>query len=83
MCVTVRGRLVHTFTHIYFDDGAAANSLDTVLASVPATRRTTLLAERRPTPAGPVYHFDIHLQGTLKTVFFDVRGRLCHWGCRG
>ena len=72
MCVTVRGRLVHTFTRIYFDDEAAANSLDTVLASVPATRRATLLAERRPTPAGPVHHFDIHLQGTLKTVFFDV-----------
>ena len=54
----------------FFDDEAAANSLDAVLASVPATRRTTLLAERRPTPAGPVYHFDIHLQGTLKTVFF-------------
>ena len=70
MCVTVRGLLVHTFTRIYFDDGAAANTLDAVLASVPAARRATLLAERRPTPAGPVYHFDIPLQVTLKTVFF-------------
>ena len=83
MRVTVRGVLVHTFTRIYFDDEAAANSLDTVLASVPAARRATLLAQRRPTPAELVYHFDIHLQDTLKNVFFDVRGRLCRWGCRG
>ena len=37
--VTVRGVLVHTFTRIHFDDEAAADSLDTVLASVPAARR--------------------------------------------
>lgn len=73
MRVTVRGLPVHTFMRIFFDNEAVANSLDTVLASsVPAARCTTLQAERRPTPAGPVHHFDIHLQGTLKTVFFDV-----------
>lgn len=83
MRVTERGVLVDTFTRIYFDDEAAANSLDTVLASVPAARRATLLAQRRPIPAEPVYHFDIHLQGTLKTVFFDVRGGFYHWGCCG
>ena len=72
MRFTVRGVLVHTFTRIHFDDKAAANSLDMVPASVPAVRRATLLAQRRPTPAGPVYRFDIHMQGPLETVFFDV-----------
>ncbi len=72
VCVTMRGLLLHTFTRIYFDDEAAANSCDTVLASVPAARRVTLLAQRSNTPAGPVYRFDIHMQGAQETVFFDL-----------
>jgi protocatechuate 3,4-dioxygenase alpha subunit len=72
VCVTMRGLLVHTFTRVYFDDEGAANSTDTVLASVPAERRATLLAQRSNTPAGPVYRFDIHMQGAQETVFFDL-----------
>lgn len=72
VCVTMRGLLVHTFTRIYFDDETAANSGDTVLASVPLDRRGTLMAQRSPTPAGPVYRFDIHMQGAQETVFFDL-----------
>lgn len=72
VCVTMRGLLLHTFTRIYFDDEAAANSCDAVLASVPAARRATLLAQRGNTPAGPVYRFDIHMQGAQETVFFDL-----------
>ena len=72
VCVTMRGLLVHTFSRIYFDDEAAANSQDTVLASVPAERRATLIARREMTGAGPVYRFDIHMQGDDETVFFDV-----------
>ena len=72
VCVTMRGLLVHTFTRIYFSDEVAANSADTVLASVPAERRATLLAQRSNTPAGPVYRFDIHMQGAQETVFFDL-----------
>ncbi|MFM9902924.1 MAG: protocatechuate 3,4-dioxygenase subunit alpha [Polaromonas sp.] len=72
VCVTMRGLLVHTFTRIYFDDETAANSGDTVLANVPAERRATLLAQRTPTPGGPVYRFDIHMQGAQETVFFDL-----------
>lgn len=72
VCVTMRGLLVHTFTRIYFDDDASANSADTVLASVPAERRATLVAQRSSTPAGPVYCFDIHMQGPQETVFFDL-----------
>ncbi|MFC5520703.1 protocatechuate 3,4-dioxygenase subunit alpha [Polaromonas jejuensis] len=75
VCVTMRGLLVHTFTRIYFDDEAAANSQDAVLASVPAERRATLIAKRQMTGAGPVYRFDIHMQDSARgkeTVFFDL-----------
>jgi len=72
VCVTMRGLLVHTFSRIYFDDEAAANSQDAVLNSVPAERRATLIARREMTGAGPVYRFDIHMQGDKETVFFDL-----------
>lgn len=71
-CVTARGMLVHNFTRIYFDDEAAANAQDSVLASVPAERRATLIARREVTGAGVVYRFDIHMQGDRETVFFDL-----------
>jgi len=72
VCVTMRGLLVHTFSRIYFDDEAAANSKDAVFNSVPAERRSTLIARREMTGAGPVYCFDIHMQGDKETVFFDL-----------
>ena len=50
----------------------AANHIDTVLASVSATRRATLLAQRSNNPAGPLYRVDIHMQGAQETVFFDL-----------
>jgi protocatechuate 3,4-dioxygenase, alpha subunit len=66
--VSMRGMLLHTFTRLYFED-EAANADDTVLASVPAGRRGTLMA--RKTGAG-VYRFDIRMQGDAETVFFDL-----------
>jgi protocatechuate 3,4-dioxygenase, alpha subunit len=67
--VLMRGLLLHAFTRVYFDDEAAANAADPVLALVPAERRDTLLARR----AGPgEYRFDIVMQGDGETVFFDV-----------
>jgi protocatechuate 3,4-dioxygenase alpha subunit len=39
-----------------------------VLASVPAERRSTLIA----TKSGGGYRFDVRLQGEGETVFFDV-----------
>jgi protocatechuate 3,4-dioxygenase alpha subunit len=63
-----RGMLHRVVTRIYFDDEPDANALDPVLATVPAARRQTLLAQ--PTDAG--YGFDIHLQGPGETVFFDI-----------
>ena len=67
--VFARGLLKRVVTRIYFDDEAAANAGDPVLASIadPAARHT-LIAER--TPEG--YRFDIRLQGDGETVFFDV-----------
>jgi protocatechuate 3,4-dioxygenase alpha subunit len=75
VCVTMRGLLVHTFSRIYFSDEAAANAQDEVLASVPAGRRTTLVAVRENTNAGSVYRFDIYMQDSAagkETVFFDL-----------
>jgi protocatechuate 3,4-dioxygenase, alpha subunit len=70
--VTMRGMLTHTFTRVYFDDEAAANAADPVLASVPEARRTTLIAKRSEQPGSIVYRFDIRMQGADETVFFDL-----------
>ena len=64
--VFARGLLHRVVTRIYFADEPAANAADPVLATIPADRRDTLLAE--PTADG--YRFDIHLQGPDETVFF-------------
>ncbi|MHA1107715.1 MAG: protocatechuate 3,4-dioxygenase subunit alpha [Alphaproteobacteria bacterium] len=72
LCVMCRGMLSHAFTRIYFADEAAANAGDAVLATVPEYRRNTLIAGREETSAGIVYRFDVHLQGTEETVFFDL-----------
>jgi protocatechuate 3,4-dioxygenase alpha subunit len=68
----MRGMLCHVYTRIYFDDEAAANARDPVLASVDEARRQTLIAARQATPAGTVYRIDLRMQGPDETVFFDV-----------
>ena len=70
--VTMRGLLLHTFTRIYFSDEADANVKDAVLQSVPAVRRSTLIAERVAQNGSVRYLFDIRMQGDGETVFFDV-----------
>lgn len=70
--VFMRGLLTHVYTRVYFRDEAEANADDPVLKGVPDDRRETLIARREETEEGPVYHFDIHMQGTQETVFFDV-----------
>lgn len=72
LIVTMRGLLLHAFTRLYFSDEADANARCPVLALVPAARRKTLIAAREDTAGGPVYRFDIHMQGPDETVFFDV-----------
>jgi protocatechuate 3,4-dioxygenase, alpha subunit len=66
--VFARGMLHRCVTRIYFADEPEANANDPVLASVPAERRETLIAQ--PTDGG--YKIDLHLQGQGETVFFAV-----------
>ncbi|MEU2252357.1 protocatechuate 3,4-dioxygenase subunit alpha [Nocardia xishanensis] len=66
--VFARGLLHRVVTRIYFPEFASANAADPVLNSIEPARRERLLARR----VGDGYVFDIHLQGELETVFFDV-----------
>jgi protocatechuate 3,4-dioxygenase alpha subunit len=66
--VFARGMLHRVVTRLYFPEHVAAHRDDPVLNSVPAQRRSTLVA--RTVCDG--YRFDIHLQGECETVFFDV-----------
>lgn len=74
LTIQARGMLNPTYTRIYFDDEAAANEADPVLLSVPASRRSTLIASRvgDADSSVPTYEFDIRYQGDDETVFFDV-----------
>ena len=71
LAVFARGMLRQQYARIYFAD-EPANARDPVLALVPAVRRSTLMATPQPATEALVYQFDIHLQGDLETVFFDV-----------
>src|ERR1700746_577534 len=71
LAVFARGMLRQQYARIYFAD-EPANVRDPVLALVPEVRRSTLMATPQPGTDPVVYQFDIHLQGDLETVFFDV-----------
>ena len=71
LAVFARGLPGHLFTRVYFSD-EPGNATDPVLTGVDAARRETLTAQRRETPNGAAYRFDIRLQGGAETVFFDV-----------
>jgi protocatechuate 3,4-dioxygenase alpha subunit len=66
--VMARGILTRFITRIYFED-EAANVEDAILALVPENRRDTLIA--RCTADGQ-YTFNLVMQGSGETVFFDV-----------
>lgn len=70
MTVFARGMLVHAITRLYFSD-EPANADDPVLNSIAPDRRHTLIAQREDTTLGVTYHFDVHLQGSEETVFFN------------
>ncbi len=74
LTIQARGMLNPTFTRLYFADESAANDSDPVLQSVPANRRSTLIAETIESDGSsvPTYRFDIRYQGDDETVFFDV-----------
>jgi protocatechuate 3,4-dioxygenase, alpha subunit len=67
LTVFARGLLDRLFTRVYLPDDDVALSADPVLSSVPAGRRSTLVAERDE--AG--YVFDVRLQGDGETVFLS------------
>src|SRR5947209_2596726 len=73
ICVTVfaRGLLNHLVTRLYFED-EPSNASDPVLQFVPVDRRATLLAKRQREGNMTVYRFDIVLQGTDETAFFNL-----------
>jgi protocatechuate 3,4-dioxygenase alpha subunit len=66
--IDLRGLPKHRLTRIYFD-GDPANAQDTVLNSVPAERRATLLA-RPANGNAQALTWDVRLQGEGETVFF-------------
>ena len=71
--IVARGINVGLQTRLYFDDEAEANATDPVLRLIEQeARRATLIATRTEADGGPVYRFDITLQGDDETVFFDV-----------
>lgn len=73
ICVTVfsRGLLNHLATRMYFED-ESTNAEDPILQYVPEERRSTLLARRDEREGKTIYRFDIIMQGTGETVFFNL-----------
>jgi len=71
LAVFARGMTQQAVTRIYFAD-QPANAADPILALVPAERRATLVAKREAGEGTATYRFDVHLQGDLETVFFDL-----------
>lgn len=65
--VFMRGLLKQLVTRMYFPDDPA-NADDPVLRLVPAERRATLAARKRPDGA---FEWNLVLQGRNETVFFD------------
>ena len=74
MNVLARGMLKQQVTRIYFSDEVSTNSEDPILNSIDDDlARDTLIANRIDSSGGITeYKFDIHLQGKMETVFFDV-----------
>ena len=68
LSVFARGLIDRVVTRAYLADDGPFDD-DAILATVDPGARGTLVAQ----PDGPdAYRFDIHLQGTHETVFFDV-----------
>lgn len=70
VCVCMRGLLKQLVTRVYFEDDPA-NANDLVLSLVEPARRATVMA-RKLGMDGSVYRWNILLQGSDETVFFDV-----------
>lgn len=68
--IVARGINIGLHTRIYFEDEAEANAADPILSRIEHhSRIPTLLAKNQ---GDDTYRFDIHLQGPLETIFFDI-----------
>lgn len=65
-----RGILIHAVTRVYFSD--EENTKDAVFAGIPEARQATLIGQLEQNQDLPTYRFDIHMQGSKETVFFDL-----------
>ena len=71
--IVARGINIGLATRMYFSDEEEANARDPILGQIEwEVRRRTLIGTREATKRGAVYRFDIHLQGSDETVFFDI-----------
>lgn len=67
--IVARGINIGLHTRMYFPEDDEANAQDPLLARIEHRQRVaTLIA----TKDGPVYTFDVHLQGDKETVFLDI-----------
>ena len=67
--IVARGINLGLHTRAYFSDEAEANAADPVLARIEHKSRVSSLIAKRE---GDVVTFDIYLQGSNETVFFDI-----------
>jgi protocatechuate 3,4-dioxygenase alpha subunit len=67
--IVARGINIGLHTRMYFSDEETANAEDPVLMRIEQRERVSTLVAPRD---GDIYKFDIHLQGTNETVFFDI-----------
>lgn len=68
--IVARGINIGLHTRLYFGDEAEANAKDPILTRIQHQNRIpTLLATKQDDGS---YRFDIHLQGPLETIFFDI-----------
>jgi protocatechuate 3,4-dioxygenase alpha subunit len=68
--ILARGINIGLHTRLYFDDEAAANAVDPILALIDPLDRVSTLIAKSTGDSG--FRFDIHLQGAHETVFFDM-----------
>lgn len=68
--IVARGINIGLHTRMYFADEPGANAADPILTRTEHQNRVPTLLARR-TDDG-IYRFDIHLQGSHETIFFDI-----------
>jgi protocatechuate 3,4-dioxygenase alpha subunit len=68
--IVARGINIGLHTRLYFDDETESNATDPILSQIEDRSRVQTLIARNV--GSGVYRFDIHLQGDLETVFFDI-----------